>query len=79
MHNPVFGDMGKLGKDLPISALLVLTLFIFSCATNPVTGKRQIMLMSEAQEVQLGQLALLNNIELTDKVQAGKLIKIVGA
>ena len=27
---------------------------------------------------QMEELALLNNMELTDKVQAGKLIKIVG-
>lgn len=27
---------------------------VISCAVNPVTGKKQIMLMSEAQEVQLG-------------------------
>ncbi len=30
-------------------------LFIEGCAINPVTGKRQIMLMSEAQEIQLGR------------------------
>ena len=27
---------------------------VVSCAVNPVTGKKQIMLMSEAQEVALG-------------------------
>jgi predicted Zn-dependent protease len=27
---------------------------VISCAVNPVTGKKQIMLMSEAQEIQLG-------------------------
>lgn len=40
-----------------ISGLLVIitaVLFIVSCAVNPVTGKRQLMLMSEDQEVQLG-------------------------
>ena len=30
-------------------------LMIPSCAVNPVTGKKQIMFMSEAQEVQLGK------------------------
>ncbi len=36
--------------------LLVLTvsLLIPSCAVNPVTGKKQLMLMSEAQEIALG-------------------------
>ena len=37
-----------------ISLLLAAVLLILSCAVNPVTGKRQIMLMSEAQEIQLG-------------------------
>jgi predicted Zn-dependent protease len=35
----------------PIAALLVLA----ACATNPVTGKRELSLMSEAQEIQLGR------------------------
>jgi predicted Zn-dependent protease len=34
-----------------IAAALVT---VISCAVNPVTGRKQIMLMSEAQEVQLG-------------------------
>lgn len=32
----------------------VVTLIVVSCAVNPVTGKRQIMLMSEQQEIALG-------------------------
>ncbi|CAN5880213.1 M48 family metalloprotease [soil metagenome] len=35
-----------------IAALVVMTA---ACATNPATGKKEISLMSEAQEVQLGQ------------------------
>lgn len=36
--------------------MFLLTIFaVFSCAVNPVTGKRQIMLMSEEQEIQLGK------------------------
>ncbi|MBN2632923.1 MAG: hypothetical protein JXR66_05170, partial [Bacteroidales bacterium] len=31
-----------------------VTAIIVSCAVNPVTGKRQLMLMSEDQEVALG-------------------------
>ncbi len=41
----------------PFSTLILiisLVLLIPSCAINPVTGKKQIMLMSEAQEVALG-------------------------
>jgi predicted Zn-dependent protease len=37
-----------------ISLLLATLLLIPSCAVNPVTGKKQLMLMSEAQEVALG-------------------------
>ena len=32
-------------------------LFIDSCAVNPVTGKKQVVLMSEAQEIAMGQEA----------------------
>ena len=37
-----------------LSLLLAAILMVPSCAVNPVTGKKQIMLMSEAQEVALG-------------------------
>ena len=41
---------------MPVKLILLFltTLIVFSCAVNPVTGKRQIMLMSEEQEVQMG-------------------------
>ena len=35
--------------------VLLLSTLIGSCTTNPVTGKRQLSLMSESQEVQLGE------------------------
>ena len=38
--------------------LLLLSLLLFnSCARNPVTGKRQVVTMSEAQEIAMGQEA----------------------
>ncbi len=37
-----------------LTLLCAAILFVLSCAVNPVTGKRQLMLMSEEQEVQLG-------------------------
>ncbi|MCX6335639.1 MAG: M48 family metalloprotease [Bacteroidia bacterium] len=40
---------------LTVLAFIAAILFIVSCAVNPVTGKRQIMLMSEDQELALGQ------------------------
>ena len=55
MFTMVCGEKRKLSKwILAALLLLALTLLVISCATNPVTGKRQIMLMSEAQEVQIG-------------------------
>ncbi len=33
---------------------LVAAIAVISCAVNPVTGKKQLMLMTEAQEIQLG-------------------------
>lgn len=39
---------------LKLILLLLLVIFI-SCAVNPVTGKRELMLMSESEEIQLGK------------------------
>jgi predicted Zn-dependent protease len=36
---------------------LSLLLLLVACATNPATGKRQIMLVSEAQEIEMGKQA----------------------
>ncbi|MBN2814210.1 MAG: M48 family metalloprotease [Bacteroidales bacterium] len=45
-------------KSLHLTEKIVLTLLflaaVVSCAINPVTGKKQIMFMTEAQEVELG-------------------------
>ena len=38
-----------------IAVITVALLFIWSCAINPVTGKREFMLLSEADEIKLGQ------------------------
>jgi len=46
--------VGKSGRGLPACALI---LFVAGCAVNPVTGEQQLMLMSEAQEVQTGEEA----------------------
>ncbi len=43
-------------KRIPFYAAMMAgaLLVVISCAVNPVTGKRQLMLMSEAQEIALG-------------------------
>ncbi|MBC7866818.1 MAG: M48 family metalloprotease [Gloeobacteraceae cyanobacterium ES-bin-316] len=45
-------------KQFSINFTLVAFLFLLNtCARNPVTGKRQVVLMSEAQEIAMGQEA----------------------
>jgi predicted Zn-dependent protease len=51
--SPAGGDVGARRRTLV--AWLSLALVAAACATNPVTGKREISLMSEAQEIQLGR------------------------
>ena len=46
--------MKRLRIPVKISLLFLTILVVFSCAVNPVTGKKQFMLISEAQEVQMG-------------------------
>jgi predicted Zn-dependent protease len=46
--------MKKLNIPVVIMLFIATVLLVISCAVNPVTGKKQIMLMSEAQEIQLG-------------------------
>ena len=43
---------GRRNPWLPLAALLA---FAVSCATNPVTGRREFTLMSEAQEIGIGR------------------------
>lgn len=47
--------MKRSGFTLKSILLLSSAIFIISCAVNPVTGKKQVMLMSEAQEIELGK------------------------
>jgi len=37
-----------------LSLLMGMILLIYACATNPVTGKKEFMLVSEADEIQMG-------------------------
>ena len=69
-------------KSIPVIMALFLPLMmtvLLSCAVNPVTGKRQLNLMSESQEVALGaqadgsisaQYGLLDDSELAAYVEA---------
>ena len=51
----VFNDIKiKMKRTLSITILLIYILFITGCSTNPVTGKRELSLVSESQELALG-------------------------
>jgi predicted Zn-dependent protease len=64
---------------LMVLAFIAVVLIVISCAVNPVTGKKQLMLMSEEQELQLGTsydpqviatFGEYNNAALTSFVQS---------
>ncbi len=46
--------MKKLNIQVLMLLFLATVMLVISCAVNPVTGKKQLMLMSEAQEIALG-------------------------
>ncbi|NLA49797.1 MAG: M48 family metalloprotease, partial [Bacteroidales bacterium] len=46
--------MKKLNIPVVFTLFTAMLLLVISCAINPVTGKKQLMLMSEEQEVALG-------------------------
>lgn len=46
----------KRKNALPLTILLFLSLFLlYGCATNPVSGKKEFMIISEAEEIELGR------------------------
>jgi predicted Zn-dependent protease len=44
-------------QRVPLLCICALSTFLFACATNPVTGQREFSLMSEGQEIAIGQQA----------------------
>jgi predicted Zn-dependent protease len=60
-----------------LASSLLLGFILVSCATNPVTGKKELSLVSESQEIQMGkeasdqtiqQIGLVNDQQLQDYV-----------
>ncbi len=47
--------MKRLSIYMKISLLFAALLLSNSCAINPVTGKKQLVLMSEGQEIEIGK------------------------
>jgi predicted Zn-dependent protease len=55
VDNPLkFNNMERQGSYMRFTLSVILILLIPSCAVNPVTGKKQLMFMSESQEIQMG-------------------------
>lgn len=64
------------------TALLVVSLLQTACATNPVTGRRELSLVSEAQEVQMGRDASQGDLQRVGTVNnpaAQALVRGIGA
>lgn len=70
--------MRPLSKTTRWTRSLALSLVVAACATNPVTGKRELSLVSEQQEIQMGQegaqqvaqeIGLINDQALQNYVQ----------
>jgi predicted Zn-dependent protease len=70
--------MHTLSKTTGWTRSLALSLVVAACATNPVTGKRELSLVSEQQEIQMGQegaqqvaqdIGLINDQALQNYVQ----------
>ena len=49
--------------------LIVFLIFLSSCATNPVTGKKELMLISEGQEIAIGKKS---DVEIRDEYSVYK-------
>ena len=62
-------------------AVTIAAALVASCATNPVTGQRQLSLISESQEIQMGQQAakeVEQTIGLLDNPQLQAYVRRVG-
>ncbi|MEO6222057.1 MAG: M48 family metalloprotease [Vicinamibacterales bacterium] len=62
-------------------SVVVVVVSALACATNPVTGKRELSLISEAQEIQMGRAAAQNDLKRvgeTIKPDAQTLVRTIG-
>jgi predicted Zn-dependent protease len=53
--SPVAAPQRTAAGGLPSVVAILLTLALGACATNPVTGKKDVVTISEAQEIELGR------------------------
>lgn len=64
-----------------VVAVAVTVATVLACATNPATGKKEFMLVSESQEIQLGQQEaqkVLATMPLYENAEAQELVKRIG-
>ncbi len=57
-------------RIIPCAALAALLLALYACATAPITGRHQLITMSESQEMQLG-LEASEEIMHSEKIETG--------
>ncbi len=73
--------MQRIGKRLGLNAIAVstalATVVSASCATNPVTGRRELSLVSESQEVQMGREASQNDLKRVGEVPSADALNMV--
>ena len=50
-----WGRKGKLMKTFKVLGSAAILLFLGACAVNPVTGEKEISIISESTEIQMGQ------------------------
>ena len=83
MHNPTIQSLKvDRGRSLLFTMWLVLApLLVVGCATNPVTGKQNFVLMSEEQEIDLGEqyhTEVMKQYEVYDDPELTALVKRLG-
>jgi len=49
-----WGDLIMLQKNLLVGLLILLSIFAFGCANNPVTGRNEISIIGEDRDVEIG-------------------------
>lgn len=70
-----------MGTELRRAAALGLLLTTGACATNPVTGRRELSLISESQEIQMGKQASAGDLQRVGEYpssEAQALVKRIG-
>lgn len=72
----------RTGPSFRLCSLTLCCLWVVACATNPVTGKRQLALISEAQEIEMGREAdkdVVSSIGLYPDESMQRYVQALGA